>query len=127
MTWRGPKTAASRDPLLHGTAWRQIRKHWLTLRLPCARCGRAIAYDGPQYLIDSRGRRRQNPRYLVVGHIVSRYQARRMGWTEAQINSLTNTQPECVACSNRSGAQLGQRVQATRQTARAQLDTSRRW
>ena len=127
MTWRGPKTAARRDPLLHGTAWRQIRKHWLTIRIPRCQCGVCgglpIDYDGPQYLI-IRGRKRQNPNYLIVGHIVSRYQAKRLGWSEAQINALTNTRPERAACSNRSGAQLGQRVQRVQQAARAQLDTS---
>ena len=127
MPWRGPKTAASRDPLLHSTAWRRtIRQHWQRLRLPCARCRRPIDYDGPQYLV-VRGRKKQNPRYLVVGHIVSRYEAKRRGWTEQQINSLTNTQPECVACSNRSGAQLGQRVQRATLSSSQRLDTSRRW
>jgi hypothetical protein len=125
MTWQGPRTA--NDPTLTGRAWRDIRKHWVRLRLPCARCGYAIDYDGPRYLATSTGRRRQNPRYLVVGHIVSRYEARLRGWTEQQTNALANTQPECQACSNSSGARLGQRVQRTKATTRAALDTSRRW
>lgn len=73
-----------------------------------------IDYDGPRYLSVA-GRRIQNPRHLVVGHKVSRYEAKRKGWTEAMINDISNTQPECVDCSNRSGARLGKQVQATRQ------------
>jgi len=65
-----------------------------------------------------------NPKALVVGHIVSRYAARRAGWTEAEINALSNTQPECQACSNRSGAQLGQRVRSL-QGAATQVFRSR--
>lgn len=109
--WRGPRTAT--DPLLTTAQWRKIRQHWIKLRRPCARCGMPIDYDGPRYLVVN-GRRRQNPRSLVVGHIVSRYDARRMGWTEDRINSIPNTQPECQDCSNRSGARLGQKVQRSR-------------
>lgn len=121
--WRGPRTP--RDPLLTTRAWRQIRQHWIRLRLPCARCGRPIDYDGPRFYVTATGKRRQNPRYLVVGHKVDRYRAKLMGWTAQQINALENTQPECVHCSNRSGAQLGQRVQAARQAQ--PVDTARRW
>ncbi len=118
--WRGPRTA--NDPLLTTHHWRTtIRRHWQAKRLPCARCHKPIDYTGPRYLI-VRGRRRVNPRALVVGHIVSRYDARRLGWTDVQINALTNSQPECVDCSNRSGAKLGQQVQ--RQRAKV---TSLRW
>lgn len=122
--WRGPRTPG--DPLLTTHHWRTvIRPHWQRLRLPCARCGRPIDYDGPRFLIVN-DRRRLNPRYLVVGHIVSRYEARRRGWTDQQINALSNTQPECQACSNSSGARLGQRVQGSH-TATAQLAETRRW
>jgi hypothetical protein len=44
------------------------------------------------------GRRGLNPRYLIVGHIVDRATAKRLGWSEAQINALSDTQPECAAC-----------------------------
>jgi hypothetical protein len=127
MVWRRSRTGS--DPLLTNHHWRvTIRKHWQVLRLPCARCHRAIDYDGLRYLITTRGRRILNPRYLVVGHIVDRYQAKRLGWTEQQINAITNTQPECQDCSNRSGARLGQRVQRQRtKINNAVLDNSRRW
>lgn len=116
MAWRGPTKPT--DPLLQTAAHRGNRAYWLRLRLPCARCKRAIDYDGPRYIVVN-GRRRQNPRYLVVGHIVSRYEARLLGWTAEQINTLSNTQPECTACSNRSGAQLGQKVAAVKAAIRS--------
>jgi hypothetical protein len=46
-----------------------------------------------------------------VGHIISRHRARQLGWPDAQINALSNTQPECASCSNRSGAKLGRQIQ----------------
>jgi hypothetical protein len=123
MAWQGPPRKRS-DPLLNTKAWAAIRKHWRTLRQPCARCGRAIDYDGPARLPNGR----INKRSLVVGHIVSRYHAKRMGWTDAQINDITNTQPECRACSDLSGQRLGQRVAQARVAARQQhTDYTRRW
>jgi len=113
--WRNVR-ATGKDPLLGTAAHRRNRKHWQRLRLPCAVRGRAIDYDGPN-LINGR----QNPRALVVGHIISRYEAMRMGWPESRINSLANTRPECRACSNKSGAQLGFKVQQ----ANAKVKTGR--
>ena len=120
VTWRGPRTAP--DPALTTRSWRELRKHWQRLRLPCARCRGPIDYDGPRFLI-VRGRRRLNPRYLVVGHIVSRRTARILGWSDAQTNGAANTQPECQTCSNRSGAREGQRAQ--RAVARVKVARSR--
>jgi hypothetical protein len=109
------------DPLLTTYAWRvTIRRHWLTVQGPCARCGKAISYHAPRYLP---GTRRVNPASLVVGHIVGRDQAKRLGWTEAQINDVSNTQPEHSRCSDQSGARY---VNAKR-GARRRLDTSRVW
>lgn len=87
------------DPLLNGSDWRALRAHWRALRLPCARCGHPIDYED----------RTRGPRSLVVGHIVSRLEARSLGWTKAQINHVTNTQPECSTCSSSSGAADGNR------------------
>src|SRR5215203_164723 len=109
MAWRGPRTA--RDPLLASKQHRANQQYWRTQRLPCAICGAMIMYDGPYYLP---GTRRLNPRSLVVGHIVSRHRAKQLGWTERQINALTNTRPECRDCSNKGGARLGQKVQHPR-------------
>jgi hypothetical protein len=77
------------------------------------------------------GRRRLNPAALVIGHIVSRYEARRRGWSDQQINALSNTRPERMDHSLRSGARLGQQVQQGRQApapAPVRLpDTASRW
>jgi 5-methylcytosine-specific restriction endonuclease McrA len=106
MTWRGPKSSG-KDPLLaRASHYRRNRQHWQRLRLPCSICGRPIDYDGANVVNG-----RQNLRALVVGHKVSRYAAKRAGWSEAAINSLSNSQPECRACSNKSGAWLGRQVQ----------------
>jgi hypothetical protein len=119
MAWRGPKSAG-KDPLLAKSAhYRRNRKHWQRLRLPCAVCGRAIDYTGSNVVNG-----KQNLRALVVGHRVSRYHAKRMGWTEAQINSLQNSQPECRQCSNRSGAQLGRAVQQAKAKAKLRFSAS---
>jgi hypothetical protein len=123
VTWRGPRTA--NDPMLTTRHWRvTIRGHWLALRLPCSVCGRAIAYDQPTYLVSITGRRTINPRSLVVGHIVSRNKGKRMGWTEDQINALTNTRPECRACSNKTGAREGRQMQRAK---RRRVNTASRW
>lgn len=106
MTRAWSKKRAAPDPLLQTHDWRtKVRAHWMRQRLPCARCGKAIDYDGPRYLPTPPGRpRRVNPRSLAVGHKVSRRRAKLLGWTAQQVNALSNTQPECVDCSNRSGA-----------------------
>jgi hypothetical protein len=124
VTWRGPR-AAGKDPILAKAAhYKRNRQYWQRLRLPCAVCGRAIDYDGPRYVND-----KQNPRALVVGHKVSRYLAKRLGWNEREINSLSNTQPECQSCSNKTGARLGQQVQRAKAkiTLKIGLDDSHRW
>jgi hypothetical protein len=92
-------------------ARRKVREYWRRSGRPCAVCGAAIDYAGPRYLVVN-GRRVQNPRALVVGHIVSRRKAKLLGWSAEQINALSNTRPECQRCSNLSGARDGQRAQA---------------
>jgi len=100
-----------RDPTLWSRKHRDHnRAYWQRLRLPCARCGGGIDYDGPQYLTSGQ----PNPRYLVVGHIVGRAEALTLGWTAAQINDLSNTQPECVTCSVRSGGEASVRLRRAR-------------
>ena len=124
MTWRRPRKSG-KDPLLaRASHYKQNRQHWQRLRLPCAVCGRAIDYDGPNIING-----RQNLRALVVGHKVSRYHAKRMSWPEAAINSVSNTQPECRQCSNRSGARLGRQVQRANAKIKLKigLDDSHRW
>jgi hypothetical protein len=122
MTWRGPRKSG-KDPLLAKAAhYKRNRDHFIRLRLPCAVCHRPIDYGGPRYING-----KQNPRALVVGHIVARYWAKQMGWTDAQINSLQNVQPECQSCSNRTGAKLGSMVQRTKQRVRVGRTDRDRW
>jgi hypothetical protein len=123
VAWRGPsKTSASRDPLLSVASHRRHnRNYWIRSGLPCQVCGRALVYDKALRYIGGR----QNPAYLVVGHIVSRYHAKLMGWTDAMINARSNTRPECTACSNKSGARLGQKVQ--RSQVRFGATDAHRW
>jgi hypothetical protein len=137
VVWQGPRTGS--DPLLHTPSWRRvIRPYWKRRRLPC-QCGcwppQPIDYDGPTHVVIS-GRRRLNGASLVIGHIVSRYEAKRLGWSDVQINALGNTRPERADHSLRSGAQLGERVRQGRQpepppvTPPApvrRIDTASRW
>jgi hypothetical protein len=131
MAWRGSRNGRS-DPLLHTPAWRRvIRPYWKRRRLPC-QCGcggQPIDYDGPTYVIVN-GKRRLNPRSLVIGHIVSRYEAKRLGWTAEQINSIANTRPERMDHSLRSGGRLGASIQQGWQPKPAPVappDTASRW
>lgn len=96
-----------------------MRNHFKQLRLPCAVCRGPIDYDGPAFFVLPNGKPRQNPQSLVIGHIVSRHQAKLLGWSERQINDISNCRQECRRCSNRSGARLGQRVQQANQARRA--------
>jgi hypothetical protein len=112
VTWRGPRKSA-KDPLLaRASHYRRNRQHWLalarTLGLRCSLCGCVIEWRKEYQRLPGG---RENANYLVIGHVTSRYHAKRMGWTEQQINALSNSRPECKRCSNRSGAQLGQQVQ----------------
>jgi hypothetical protein len=122
VSWRGPRKSG-KDPLLAKSAhYKRNRQHWIRQRLACAVCHHAIDYDGPNTING-----KQNPRALVVGHIVPRYWAKRMGMSEAQINSLSNSQPECRECSNRSGAKLGRMVQQATQQVRLFATDAHRW
>lgn len=122
-TPRPPRSPIYADPQHHAN-----KKHWQKARLPCARCKGWIDYDGPATLTTRTGRKVQNPRRLVVGHIIAVDIARRHGWTMQQINALTNTQPECQNCSNRSGGQARVRkVQSAALVRKAVANTSRAW
>lgn len=87
------------DPLLRRADWLAVVGYWRKKRGPleCARCG----------LVIDRTPGQRHGGSLDVGHIVSRYDARRMGWTDEQINSLSNSQPECQTCNRAHGARLG--------------------
>jgi hypothetical protein len=87
------------DPALGKQAWKKLRVFWRQQGRPCWRCGLPIRYD----------LKWPHPLSMVVGHIVGRVEARERGWPESRINAISNTLPEHVACSNRSGAQSGRR------------------
>jgi 5-methylcytosine-specific restriction endonuclease McrA len=113
VAWR-----QSKDPLLSASRYRRNREVLKRQKLPCAVCGRAIPYD--------------QPGAFVAGHIVARHTAKRLGWTESQINALSNLRAECKQCSHRTGAREGNQVKrAMRQRAKTgiiyQLDDHERW
>jgi hypothetical protein len=86
----------SGDPLLKGRDWEAVKAYHRAQRAACTKCGHPIDYDGPA-----------GPRSLDVGHIVGRAEAKRLGWTRAQINAISNTQAECRTCSRSTGARDG--------------------
>lgn len=107
------------DPLLKTHAWQLIKAHWRRVRDPCHRCGTPIDYDSPRYY---EGTRRVNPHTLAVGHIVGRHEARLLGWTDAMINQLSNTQPEHARCSDTSGATYGNGIRSEAQPPMFAID-----
>jgi len=88
VAWR-----SSKDPLLSSPFFRRNREVLRRRRLPCAVCGRPIAYDVPGQ--------------FVAGHIVARHKAKLLDWPESQINGLSNLRAECKQCSHRTGAREG--------------------
>lgn len=114
MATRG--TRKGDDALLHTAQWRAHRAHWMRPenRRPCGVCTGVIDYDGPRYLP---GTRTVNERYLHVGHIVGRHEARALGWSNEQINALTNTRPECAHCSGSTGATYGNQLRSVNMQA----------
>jgi hypothetical protein len=100
------------DPWLKHPTWRKAVGYWRGLLdqgydLYCARCGRLITAL------------RLTPWSLDVGHVVSRADARALGWTVEQANALGNTQPEHARCGRSAGATDGNRARAS---ARAPID-----
>jgi hypothetical protein len=106
MTWDRTRATDDNDPVINNRNWRKLRERVKALRLPCACCNGWIDYDN---IYGSQG-----PRSFVLGHRVSRREARARGWTVAQMNDPANLQPECRSWSNKSGAQLARSLQNTR-------------
>lgn len=90
-------TLPNGDPTLKGRDWLAVRRYWIAQGMPCSVCGVQIDYR-PNY---------RGPLSLDVGHIVSRTEAQRMGWTRQMMNALSNTRPECRTCNRSHGARLG--------------------
>ena len=82
--------------------WEQVKAHWRRVRLP--QC-QATHCKAPHIPIDYGPVR--GPWSLDVGHVVSRVQARAMGWSRAQINHVSNTRPEHATCGRTAGAHEG--------------------
>jgi hypothetical protein len=90
----------------HDPTWATAVRHWKRLlltrrRLACARCGGTIR------VLAGRG-----PDSLDVGHIIAVAHALQLGWSAAEMNALTNTQPEHQRCNRRAGAELGNKMRA---------------
>jgi hypothetical protein len=97
-----------RDRWTGSAEWQKLRKklraEYERLDLPCARCGGRygpIRYD----------LKHPDPRSLVVGHIVSRATAERLGRFDLMFDP-TNCQPEHSWCSKRSGQSEGRKSPA---------------
>lgn len=104
------------DSIYKRRDWKKAVRYWqarLSTGLACARCGGPIQRGGER-----------GPASLDVGHIIGKHEARQMGWTEAQINAVSNTQPEHQLCSRRHGARYGN---AVRGRALPEPVTSQAW
>jgi hypothetical protein len=108
-----PRTAPG-DPIYTRPDWASARRHWLHQQQPCARCGHPINYTPGA----------SGPDSLDIGHILSKHHARAAGWTDGQINSLQNTQPEHRRCNRSHGARMGNQL---RGRARPPFASSRAW
>lgn len=94
-----------------GAEWQKVRSIALpiiraTLPAPCIeqRCQRGgIVHPGQRW---------------QVGHIVSASTAKRMGWTRAQIDHLSNLGPSHGRCNASEGGKLGSQVTAAKRAPR---------
>lgn len=86
------------DPRLKTPQWERIKQHWRQVRDPCARCGQPIDYDGPRYVVDERGRKRENLMALDVDHILPKDIDHREVW------QVEDTQPCHVFCNRQAGS-----------------------
>ena len=113
-----PRARPSRtDDLLRGRDWETVKRYWRTgpgKATPCARCGKPI----------DRTLKAPSPWAMDAGHIVDRAKAKALGWSRAQINAITNTQPEHARCGRSAGARAGN---AARTNNRARPVESDMW
>lgn len=85
-------------------------------RRPCARCGGAIAYDEPYWVVSAlTGRRTINRRAFHCGHKLSRI--------NGGSHDLANLQPEHAGCSISAGAKLGRQRFNGHKIARIEPET----
>jgi len=126
MPLRGP-AKQHRDPIYSSAGHRANIRYWRLAQQPCHLCGLPINYAAKS----------PDPWSLEVDHIIAVAIARARGWTDEQINDLSNTRPAHRKCNNRRGLQLGaarahakQRRKAVIRTAIAtasDLDKTRDW
>lgn len=118
------------DPTV-ARSWSAIKRYWRYWRLPCARCGKDIDYDGYRYYwVYQRGTpvRICNQWSLDVGHIINRMDDPRLHsdrWDSGAKYAPEETQPEHVYCNRSAGARDGNRKRRVKKGTT--LRTSRRW
>ena len=106
------------DPLYQRKDWRKVVAFWqarqgLECQAPTCLCphGRLI--------VDAEG-----PWRLECGHIVAKHMARQLGWSDEQINHLSNSRPEHSRCNRSAGSHYGN---AVRDRSLPEPLTSRQW
>jgi hypothetical protein len=73
------------------------------LKVRQASTGKPIDYDAKYFVTMADGRRKVNPVAFACGHRVGRDLAASLGWSDDQINAISNTAPEHASCPGRSG------------------------
>jgi hypothetical protein len=94
----------ARDPWLDHPTWRAARAHWERQVIDYNPACQATRCQMPGVSITTTP---GQPNSLDVGHITSRYHARRAQWTAEQCNAISNTRPEHARCGRSDGATLG--------------------
>jgi hypothetical protein len=113
MAWAGTRKRG--DPMLSSYAWRKLRAGYVKqLPLVCWRCGDPITVGHRNYP----GTKITNLESLVLGHRVSRNQAKAYGWTAQQMNDTSNLAPEHFRCSSSSGSKEGNAMLKIKQQAK---------
>jgi hypothetical protein len=100
MSW-GNGRRGSPDPALVTYQWKQHRVYWKRQRLPCARCGGWIDYDGPRGRARAQKRLPVEVRQQLLDGIYSGQPFRRvlrdLGLTSNQVWGLTKTDDDWSA------------------------------
>jgi hypothetical protein len=100
MSW-GNGRRGSPDPALVTCQWKQHRVYWKRQRLPCARCGGWIDYDGPRGRARAQKRLPVEVRQQLLDGIYSGQPFRRvlrdLGLTSNQVWGLTKTDDDWSA------------------------------
>lgn len=112
---------SSGDPIYKRADWGRVVAYWRGL----VETG-VVGCQAPRCLATSRvitlGHRLWG---LDAGHIVGKADARRMGWTDEQINALDNSRPEHRRCNRHAGARASGRWRT--KPDRPTIRTSRVW